>query len=309
MAIDYLVDTKKESNRSSYILDISNLDNLDELELSFSVIKNEINQSIEKKDFKKCYKLLNNAKLISDGSDLYFLLELIVKLEECMYEFDKINLDDSIKLLKWKYKVLELKRDLRVNRTAKLSVEHKGLVKKLYELDDEMKFSEVLGSLKNKVLKNKNIDFEVLTIFRKHKDLEGVFYKYLLTEIDKSINLNEKKGLFKRLYSEDFLASKEFESAFNKFENCEQLLDKTDKAYLLYKFNQEKNIISKIRILENFEILNSFRLMNSVNKFYIAKKLIFSKSATEDIEVFIERGRGISSELLKKKSNNNFPII
>ncbi len=321
----------KENNSDSFVLNLKDIDSLSSIHLSKQGIVSECEEVIEKKDFEYAKELLKlGMKLSSYGDNEIDQLKDKVYGYSIIYKYDNRNnesLDFYLSLL------LEIKTFTSiVHSQVKLEFNEEivNLINKIKEIKEEININKLIDET---IINIENIDVNIkeLEYIRKYtaeisnedlkgklKTLSNVYKEELdsrIVNISKLPVLEEilrMKQLLDNVYEKEFFKAEEFialilRTKTNGYENCNILLELIDKEYLVYRFNNEKNLEKKKYLLYN-ELLPDYIELPILYKEYVIEELIERKDKYRSFEKLNSVVSDIINEIHILKEIKSIPV-
>lgn len=321
----------KENNSDSFVLNLKDIDSLSSIHLSKQGIVSECEEVIKKKDFEYAKELLKLAvKLSSYGDKEIDELKDKVYGYSIIYKYDNRNnerLDFYLSLL------LEIKTFISIIQSQvnlEFNEEIVSLIKKIKDIKEEININKLIDETIRKI---KNIDvnvkeLEYIIIYteensnkelkEKLKILSDLYKEELnnrIVNISKLAVLEEisrMKQILDNVYEKEFFESEEFidlilRTKTSGYENCNILLELIDKEYLVYRFNNEKNLEKKKYLLYN-ELLPGYIELPILYKEYVIEELTKRKNKYRSFEKFNNVVIDIINEVNILKEIKSIPL-
>ncbi|WP_029452238.1 hypothetical protein [Clostridium algidicarnis] len=312
IVMDYLLNNEE----SSFVLNLEDMEEtFSNFHLSLDLALKEGYNCIDRLDFYKAKVYSKLCIRISEyGNGAVNALIDMINGKEIIHIYEKDNKDISdIYLL-----ILSLDNFLKVlssHYNLDVTEELTNTIDRVYEIKEDI--AKNLDKITYKIsFDNLNLsDVEKLEELSKYNDnLAGIYNKALIHIEDKVTNLKtlkyrklkkELEILLKDKCNEGYFISKEFQCLIKeKIENYKDLLDKTNKSYLLYRFNLENDVDEKIKILYEFDIDECFEIP------YIYREYIV-ESIIEDNKIYVSNEElidEVKSLIAKIKDFKNIAI-
>ncbi len=315
-----------ENNNDSFVLNLKNIDSLSSIHLSKEDAIVECEQAIEKKDFKKAKDLLElSIKLSSYGDNS------IDELKDKFYGYKIIYLYDyrnnkSIEL--YLSILLEINKFFSIIHSQinlELNEELNYIINKVSDIKKEIDIKNLIQyNIEN--IKDNNVSIKGLEYIKRYREENNStelkesldrFYKTYELEIDNEIGnicklplldqISKIRQILKEVYDNSFFETQEFANLIlrtrkNGYENYKTLLDLINKEYLVYRFNNEKNLEKKKYLLYS-DLLSNYVELPIIYKEYVIEKLVEMKNKYIDFEKLSNTINDIIKEI-----GNNQPI-
>lgn len=296
-----------ENNNDSFVLNLKNIDSLNSIHLSKEDAIVECEQAIEKKDFKKAKDLLElSIKLSSYGDNAIDELKDKFYGYKIIYLYDYRN-DKSIEF--YLSILLEINKFFSIIHSQinlEINEELNYIINKVIDIRKEIDINNVIQyNIEN--IKDNNVSVKGLEYIEKYreennstelKEILDRFYRAYELEIDNEIKnicklplleqLSKIKQILKNIYDNSFFETQEFSNLIlrtrnNGYENYKTLLDLINKEYLVYRFNNEKNLEKKKYLLYS-DLLSEYVELPIIYKEYVIEKLVELKNKYIDFE-------------------------
>lgn len=296
-----------ENNNDSFVLNLKNIDSLNSIHLSKEDAIVECEQAIEKKDFKKAKDLLElSIKLSSYGDNAIDELKDKFYGYKIIYLYDYRN-DKSIEF--YLSILLEINKFFSIIHSQinlEINEELNYIINKVSDIRKEIDINNVIQyNMEN--IKDNNVSIKGLEYIEKYreennstelKEILDRFYRAYELEIDNEIKnicklplleqLSKIKQILKNIYDNSFFETQEFANLIlrtrnNGYENYKTLLDLINKEYLVYRFNNEKNLEKKKYLLYS-DLLSEYVELPIIYKEYVIEKLVELKNKYIDFE-------------------------
>lgn len=320
-----------ENNNDSFVLNLKNIDSLNSIHLNKEDAIVECEQAIEKRDFKKAKDLLElSIKLSSYGDNS------IDELKDKFYGYKIIYLYDyrnNTSIEFYLSILLEINKFFSIIHSQinlELNEELNYIINKLSDIRKEIDIKNVIQyNIEN--IKDNNVSIKGLEYIEKYREENNStelkesldrFYKTYELEIDNEIKnicklplleqLSKIKQILKEVYDNSFFETQEFANLIlrtrnNGYENYKTLLDLINKEYLVYRFNNEKNLEKKKYLLYS-ELLSNYVELPIIYKEYVIEKLVEMKNKYIDFEKLSNTINDIIKEIGKNQPIKFIPI-
>lgn len=296
-----------ENNNDSFVLNLKNIDSLNSIHLSKEDAIAECEEVIEKKDFEKAKDLLElSIKLSSYGDNDIDKLKDKFYGYKIIYLYDYKN-DKSIEFylsllleINKFFSIIHSQINLELNEELDYIINRVSDIKKEIDINDLIKYS-----IEN--IKDINVNVKTLEYINTYKEesnsnelkesLDKLYRAYEL-EIDNETKnicklplldeISKIKQILKNVYDNSFFETEEFANLILRtrndgYENYKTLLDLISKEYLVYRFNNEKNLDKKKYLLYS-DLLSSYVELPIIYKEYVIEKLVEMNSKYRNFE-------------------------
>lgn len=295
-----IIDSSQKRKSGHFALSLSNIENINDIELDLNLIREKFNIYLGKNDFLLSMEYLAlGEKLASYGNEiinnmkLNFYFKYIVfkdkiskkSILDCLDILKNINIFYSISYSLSNFLDFDINESIKIIKGIENNINLLELLKEKFEDNDYLSLIEI-KELEKYLLEKKDDNLKKLK-------------EVLITEVDNKIkNLkntsNEERVNFicnflKEEYKKEFFISKEFLyliNTQNEFENYYILSEISDKAYLLYRFNNAINISEKIIALYS-DLIPRYLNLPSYNKLYVVNELLEYKEKYYNINEFM----------------------
>lgn len=320
-----------ENNNDSFVLNLKNIDSLNSIHLNKEDAIVECEQAIEKRDFKKAKDLLElSIKLSSYGDNS------IDELKDKFYGYKIIYLYDyrnNTSIEFYLSILLEINKFFSIIHSQinlELNEELNYIINKLSDIRKEIDIKNVIQyNIEN--IKDNDVSIKGLEYIERYREENNStelkesldrFYKTYELEIDNEIKnicklplleqLSKIKQILKEVYDNSFFETQEFANLIlrtrnNGYENYKTLLDLINKEYLVYRFNNEKNLEKKKYLLYS-ELLSNYVELPIIYKEYVIEKLVEMKNKYIDFEKLSNTINDIIKEIGKNQPIKFIPI-
>lgn len=320
-----------ENNNDSFVLNLKNIDSLNSIHLNKEDAIVECEQAIEKRDFKKAKDLLElSIKLSSYGDNS------IDELKDKFYGYKIIYLYDyrnNTSIEFYLSILLEINKFFSIIHSQinlELNEELNYIINKLSDIIKEIDIKNVIQyNIEN--IKDNDVSIKGLEYIERYREENNStelkesldrFYKTYELEIDNEIKnicklplleqLSKIKQILKEVYDNSFFETQEFANLIlrtrnNGYENYKTLLDLINKEYLVYRFNNEKNLEKKKYLLYS-ELLSNYVELPIIYKEYVIEKLVEMKNKYIDFEKLSNTINDIIKEIGKNQPIKFIPI-
>lgn len=258
-----IIDSLPKKKSTHFALNLNDIGNIKNIDLDLKSIKDKFNKAIEKGNFTlaKEYLILgerlsscNNENLNNMKLNYYFKYIIYKNSNSYKELLDFLDILNNIDIFYSLCYYLSNVLDFNIDESIRI----------VKEIENSINLVEIL---ENKYKNKKNLSLKEIRALDKYleenNDKNLKLLKDLLIEsINNSVkNINNASNdnrvnfictFLKDEYKEDFFVSKEFLyviNNYNEFENYYVLSEVSDKAYLLYKFNNAKNIYDRVEAL------------------------------------------------------------
>lgn len=296
-----------ENNNDSFVLNLKNIDSLNSIHLNKEDAMAECEEAIEEKDFEKAKDLLElSIKLSSYGDND------INQLKDKFYGYKIIYLynyknDKSIEF--YLSLLLEINKFFSIIHSQislELNEELNSIINKISDIKKEIDVKNLIEySIEN--IKDINVNVQTLEYIDGYKEesnnnelkqsLDRLYRVYEL-EIDNTIKnicklplldeISKIKQILKNIYDNSFFETEEFANLILRtrndgYENYKTLIDLINKEYLVYRFNNEKNLEKKKYLLYS-DLLSNYVELPIIYKEYVIEKLVEMNSKYRNFE-------------------------
>lgn len=318
-----ILDTNQRKENSDFVLNLNGVLDIEDINLDINKAIEDLNREIENKNFEKAKKYSDLLFKISEygNKDVdvarikYFYNKIIYNY----YNLDKQNIKEIISLIKEIDTVISFILSLRYDDLNDYVYDKLEVIKNIkQELDIIQIVKKTYSDSYDKVtIEDIRIINEVIKI-TKTKEITEIKYK-LEEEVQKKINtiktLSELEAMkiIKEIlineYENDFFKSFEFLNItlgfkYKEFENNDTLLEFTNKAYLVYRFNKRNTKNEKINELITYGMNDFINLPILFREVVIEKVTSFREKYTIVEEFFFILNKEI--DCVKNIKNINF---
>lgn len=268
-----ILDTNQRKKSGDFVLNLNGILGIKDINLNIDNAIEDLNKEIENKNFEKAEEYSNLLFKISDYGDrkvdfarvIYFYNKIIYNYEN----LDRENIIDFIKINKEINSFMSFIISLRYDDLNDFTTDK---VRKVKEIKNELDITEVIkerykSSYDKVTIEDIRIINEAEKVTRNDEIIE--IKKKLEEELKKKLDIiktSDEIEVVKRIkeilineYEKDFFASHEFlnitlDSKYREFESKDTLLEFTNKAYLVYRFNESNTKDEKIKELITYGI-------------------------------------------------------
>ncbi|MBB6713508.1 hypothetical protein [Clostridium gasigenes] len=320
-----ILDANQRKKSGGFVLNLNNIESIENLHLNLTNIIEECKEEISKQNFNSAKDLLNLSLKLSDyGDEEVNNIKLKYYFENISYKYEnnkKADINVCMDLLldiKMFFSIVHSQHRLN-NPETEIMINNLNKVKEsiLIEelLEKEIGNYEDYGSIKK---------IEELEEFSKEyslKEIEELKVAYVSKINETIISLKDKpsdlaissiKKILENKYPTDYLVSEEFlniiiKDNYKNIENYNALLEFTDKAYLVYRFNISSSLEEKIKVLYSNLIPNYIELP-IILKEYVVNQLIVIKEQYFIVSEFFEVLNNIIKKVNMENKSNAIPI-
>lgn len=287
-----ILDTGNLKESNTFVLNLKGLEKLNNVNLDKAMVIEEIKEDIKNNDFslgEERVKLLIKLSDYGDRNSDFTRVEFYYR----KIKFNNLNkrtVKDHINLF------LEISSFISYYislRNEDLSENFEGYINEIKEIEGTLKVNELL---EDRYIINKNLaTVEEIDLIKKYleknkkttKELKEKLQIALEEGFNKLKTLDEKeavefiRNLFENKCEEEFFSSVEFlnitlKNRYKEFENYNDLLDFVNKEYLLYRFNESKNLSEKADILIEL-FMDDYINLSRIEREIIVNKLMIKK--------------------------------
>lgn len=321
-----ILDTKNAKKSNGFVLDLTGLENIKNINLDLNSAILDIEASIKNNDYVIGEDQIKILRKISNyGTEKVDLVKIKYYYNKIIYKFknlDKDSVEDNINLF------LEISFFMRYY----LSLRYKGLgiifkeyIEEIKEIKEQLKIDELLKL--NYIEENKKANIIEIRLIKKYLEkCNSIEKEDLISKLKHAINdefkkiqgldeievANSLRNILGKSYEENFFSSIEFlnvtlDKKYSNFENYDDLLDYINKEYLLYRFNESKSGYEKADILFEFEIKDYMNLPSVIREI-IVNKLMVRRERYNVMEEFFDILQDEIEKLKKIKNIDFVPI-
>lgn len=317
-----IIDSQQKKKSGHFALNLKYIEDIEDISLNLSTVIEVCEDKIKEKKFNLADKYLTLASRLSsygnekvNGLKLnYYYSNILYKYENKEYESILGAIDLLLKLKTFFPLVYSFEKIDGFNVDKALNE-----IKLIEANIDLFRLLEVKHK-EGEYLSLKEIK-ELNEYLVKNEDLKIISLKQLLINIvnDEIKDLkncsNEKAVSFicsflREEYSGNFFDSKEFLNVINyykEFENYYTLSEVADKAYLLYKFNNGKDLNEKVQALYS-NLIPKYLNLSTLYKEHLVNEIVENKDKYYIIDEFFNMLNEKLDALDKENKNNSIPV-
>ncbi|MBU3209368.1 hypothetical protein KPL28_06930 [Clostridium algidicarnis] len=322
----YILEKQMMHNDDSFVLDLSNIKFIKDINLDLDNNLLQCNKAIESFEFNKAMDYLKVLESISEygnkevdkvrnkmnfemirflysnveGKDISFYVDILLKIKTFFnLLYSQHNLEMNEELEKMVSDLKDIEKEVSTNICDIITLSFKSEVGAIKKITSVNILIDGIGNIENK-----------LEIEELNKNYENKINNIIST-MEKS-KLGEIRSLLINTYEEDFLNSKEFIEVITnidyiKLESYYDLLQLANKSYLIYNFNKSYTFREKMSLLYNNN-LSEFLELPVLYKEHIVEEILEKSEDISSVEKFFSTFNNRTNEKKQQMNKNSIPL-